>query len=101
MASDSVRAWRDKLERDKAESASRLADAAAAASSAQRLPGLRFVAGARVIDLGTGNLAIVQDGSRDPGTGEVAYRIEFAPGRIGLRLESELEPAPQAKAGLR
>lgn len=58
--------------------------------------GLKFVAGARVLDLASGFQGTVREADRDSvGVGGV-YRVELTDGRSVWRVDTELEPVRTA-----
>lgn len=71
-----------------------LQDAAAARRAPLNPLGLRFVTGARVLDLATGQRGLVQRGMRWAPTNEGSYGVQLADGRMVTRSDHELEPDP-------
>ena len=60
-------------------------------SSAPPVPGLRFQAGDKVLDLATGAKGTVLAGARDDASGRQAYSVELTTGHFVYRSVSELE----------
>jgi len=94
MAESNVRAMIDQARQRTAEANKKLAEAGAAATSTANPLGLRFPAGARVLDLTTGQQGTVESGARDPRSGDVIVRVALADGRPVYRTERELEAPP-------
>lgn len=79
----------------------RLGQASAGLMSGRNLLGLRYGAGARVVDTQSGRAGVVLSGDREPITHYERYRVKLEDGREVTRSERELEadrtPAPAGR----
>jgi len=94
MATDRVRALLDDLGTVKGQALERLRTNAAAPAAALNPLGLRFVSGARVLDLVSGQRGEVTYGERHARTGEELYSVALGDARNVFRRREELEPDP-------
>jgi hypothetical protein len=95
MASTRLMESIDRLQRMTEQERRTLGTAAAGVTSASNPLGLRFAAGARVIDLTTGQHGTVTRGARDEATGYERFSVRLADARLVFRTDRELEPDAQ------
>lgn len=92
MASDRTRALLDSLGPVKTLAHTPAAPGADAGRSSDNPLGLRFRAGARVLDLATGRRGLVRSGYHDQQLRQETYHVALDDGRLVTRGRDELEP---------
>lgn len=96
MPSDRIRVLLDSLGPVSEATRRALSGPSSIGSSSLNPLGLRFLQGARVIDLLTGQAAVVQFGTRDVQTNGDVYRVQLADASVHYRTREQLEPASPA-----
>lgn len=100
MAEPDLRRLVDDLKAHNDQERQRLTSAAAASSAPSNPLNLRFVAGARVLDLVTGKRGLVQRAGRDAATNAELYHVQLGDARVVFRGKDELEPDPTPAPGV-
>lgn len=98
MSGDRTRAILDSLGTVTRQASAPAAPAGAAGPSSDNPLGLRFLAGARVLDLATGQRGVVETGHRISSEGDGVFHVRFADGSHRWRGAGELEPDPTPAA---
>lgn len=101
MSTDRGRALLDSLGQVTQQTRDTLAASSRADTSGARLLGLRFAAGARVVDVVTGRRGVVVHGRRSGELEAELFFVRYAEGGLVARgsAELELDPEPAAPAG--